>query len=446
MTGGMIGVQVAAANVVGEVLAGKNLDRVLESSAAKNKSFSDGERSAVHSISFDTLRHYGLLSSQLDTLLTAPVSDAGVRHLLLVALSQLQFSKASAHAIVDHAVSAAEAMGFVRAKPLVNAVLRNFLRNPDKFQRERFRSDIALYDFPKWWIERLKKEQPNRWQDTLLSARAHPPMCLRVNVKRGSVDEYLAALAARGISASSLGNQAILLERPLPVKDLPGFQEGKVSVQDAGAQLTASLLGVKNGMRVLDACAAPGGKTAHLLEQYDLDFTAIDNDKKRIHRVEENLERLGLTAIVKTADAARPAEWWDGKPFDRILLDAPCSGSGVTRRHPDIKWLRRESDLAGFARQQSGLLGALWNCLADGGRLLYVTCSVFRAENQDVVAAFLRSNPRATRIPLAPPVPSSAPGHDKASPSAAPYELEDGLLLPDDQHDGFYFALLEKTV
>jgi len=435
----MIAVQAAAAAVVGEVLAGKNLDRVLDAVQAKNKALTPNERSAVHSISFDTLRHYGLLSSQLELLLSAPVNDAAVRHLLLVALAQLQFSKASAHAIVDHAVSACETMGFARAKPLVNAVLRNFLRAPDKFKRERFKSDLARYDFPLWWIERLKKEQPDHWQDALLSAREHPPMCLRVNTRRGSVSEYLAELAASGLSARHLGGTAVWLERPLPVRELPGFGEGRVSVQDAGAQWAAPLLGVSKGMRVLDACAAPGGKTGHLLELADLDLTAIDNDRHRVQRIEENLARLGLTAHVKTADAMRPADWWDGKPFDRILLDAPCSGSGVTRRHPDIKWLRRESDLAGFARQQSGLLAALWNCLADGGRLLYVTCSVFRAENQEVVAGFQRAHPRATRLN---PVPSPSTGCE----DAANFELQDGLLLPDDRHDGFYFALLEKTV
>ncbi len=435
----MIGVQAASAAVVGEVLAGKNLDRVLDAVLAKNATLTPNERSAVHSISFDTLRHYGLISSQLELLLSAPVNDAAVRHLLLVALAQLQFSKASAHAIVDHAVSACEAMGFARAKPLVNAVLRNFLRAPDKFLRERFKSDLARYDFPAWWIARLKKELPDHWQQTLLSARAHPPMCLRVNAKRGSVNEYLAELAASGLSARHLGGAAVWLERPLPVREVPGFREGRVSVQDAGAQSAAPLLGVSDGMRVLDACAAPGGKTGHLLELAELDLTAVDSDRHRVQRIEENLTRLGLTACVKTADAMRPNDWWDGKPFDRILLDAPCSGSGVTRRHPDIKWLRRESDLAGFARQQSGLLAALWNCLADGGRLLYVTCSVFRAENQEVVAGFQRAHPRATRLN---PVPSPAPGCD----DAAHYELQDGLLLPNDQHDGFYFALLEKTV
>ncbi len=444
----MIAVQSIAAAVIGQVLAGKNLDRVLEAVLAKESSLGAGERAAVHSISFDTLRNYGLLSSQLDTLLTAPLADAGVRHLLLVSLAQLQFSKASHHAIVDHAVSACEAMGYARAKPLVNAVLRNFLRTPDKFARERFKTDLARYDFPAWWIARLKSEQPEQWEQTLLSAREHPPMCLRVNGKRGSPDAYVAELAKQGHSARVLGGEAVLLERPLPVKDLPGFAEGRVSVQDRGAQLAADFLGVTKGMRVLDACAAPGGKTAHLLERANLDLLALDSDRRRIVRVEQNLERLGLKAIVKTADAARPVDWWDGKPFDRILLDAPCSGSGVTRRHPDIKWLRRESDLKNFARHQASLLAALWNCLADGGRLLYVTCSVFRAENQEVVDGFLRAQPRAVRVAI--PIASTAPAASAApagagSDDAAMFELEDGLLLPDDHHDGFYFALLEKA-
>ncbi len=443
---GMIAVQAASADVVGKVLSGKNLDRVLEAvlvKLAQTTKLSPNERAAIHSISFDTLRYYGLLAAQLDSLLTQPINDPPVRHLLLVALSQLQFSKAAPHAIVDHAVSAAEAIGFGRAKPLLNAVLRNYLRAPEKFAREKLTSQEAQFDFPLWWIERLKKEQPAHWESALLSARSHPPMCLRVNAKRIAPADYIALLAKNGIAAHHVFGQAVMLEKPLGVNELPGFRDGQVSVQDAGAQLAAVLLAPTAGMRVLDACAAPGGKTGHLLELTDskppIDLLAIDSDRRRLIRVSDNLTRLGLQAELKTADASKPDEWWDGKPFDRILLDVPCSGSGVTRRHPDIKWIRRETDIFALARQQARLLAVLWNCLGNGGRLLYATCSIFRAENQDIVEQFLRKTPNARQINFTHLLPTGVDNQ------AAIPELDDGQLLPNDVHDGFFYALLEKT-
>lgn len=438
--GGMVAVQAAGAGVVGQVLSGKNLDRVLEATLAEQRQLTGNERSAIHSIAFDTLRHYGLLAAQLDTLLSQPVSDAPVRNLLLVALAQLQFSKAAAHAIVDHAVSAAEQMGFARAKPLVNAVLRNFLRAPDKFKRERFKLETAKYDFPRWWIERVRREHPQHWEAILLSARTHPPMWLRVNTRRGEVASYLGRLAAAGMAARAGTDAAVLLETPVPVHLLPGFADGQVSVQDLGAQIAASLLHPANGMRVLDACAAPGGKTGQLLERNELDLVGLDSDKRRLKRVSDNLRRLGLSATLHVADAADVGSWWDGTPFARILLDAPCSGSGVVRRHPDIKWIRREADLAGFARQQARLLAALWQCLANGGRLLYATCSIFRAENGDIIEQFIRKTPNARQVPIGEQL-TLATGRDHAvSP-----DFLDGLLLPDHAHDGFYYALLEKS-
>jgi 16S rRNA (cytosine967-C5)-methyltransferase len=327
-------------------------------------------------------------------------------------------------------------MGLPRAKGLINAVLRNFLREPEKFKRERFKQEVARYDFPMWWIKRLKRESPSQWESILLSARVHPPMSLRINCRKVSIPEYLAVLERHGIKAKAFGDNAVMLEKPMPVVDVPGFREGHVSVQDIGAQGAARLLAPRAGMRVLDACAAPGGKTGHLLEMADIDLTAIDSDRFRMKRVSDNLHRLGLHATLHVADAADISAWWDGKPFDRILLDVPCSGSGVVRRHPDIKWIRRESDLAGFARQQEKLLDALWNCLAVGGRLLYATCSVFRSENQDVVTRFLKTKTDVVPLDLAALT---------ANEDVAVRLNEDGQLLPDDHHDGFFYALLEKA-
>lgn len=448
-SGGMIAVQAAAAEVVGQVLTGKNLDRVLDAAQARFRALTANERAAVHSISFDTLRHYGLLSAQLDMLLTQPLSDAPVRHLLLIALSQLQFSKAAAHAIVDHAVSAAERMGLARAKPLVNAVLRNYLRAPEKFLRAQIALETAQYDFPTWWIEATKKQHPAAWQQILLSARARPPMWLRVNSRQTTVAAYLQRLAENGMSARAGSGNAVLLEKPVPVHELPGFKEGWVCVQDEGAQHAARLLAPTNGMRVLDACAAPGGKAGHLLELFDVELTALDSDKRRLARVADNLDRLGLSATLKVADASLPDNWWDKKPFDRILLDVPCSGSGVVRRHPDIKWIRREADIYAFARQQSRLLTALWSCLANGGRLLYATCSIFHLENHGIIEQFKRKTPNARQLPLQPLLPRlpQMPHMSKttAQVGALTSEFQEGQLLPDDFHDGFYYALLEKT-
>jgi 16S rRNA (cytosine967-C5)-methyltransferase len=250
-------------------------------------------------------------------------------------------------------------------------------------------------------------------------------MTLRVNRRRRAMPDYAQALETAGIVAKLLDDEALQLGRPMPIEQLPGFAQGEVSVQDAGAQLAAPLLDIADGMRVLDACAAPGGKTAHLLELAHVELLALDADGARLQRVQGNLQRLGLGAQLQCADAAELDAWWDGRPFDRVLLDAPCSASGVVRRHPDIKWLRRPGDIAGFARQQERLLDALWKVLAPGGKLLYATCSIFREENQEGIERFLIRQPDARRAGL-------MPGSD-------------GLLLPNEAHDGFYYALLQKT-
>jgi 16S rRNA (cytosine967-C5)-methyltransferase len=266
--------------------------------------------------------------------------------------------------------------------------------------------------------------------DMLQAGNAHPPLTLRVNARRTTREAYLERLAGEGIEATALETHAILLEKPMPVDKLPGFAQGLASVQDASAQRAAPLLDVRDGMRVLDACAAPGGKTAHLLELADIHLIALDEDAERLRRVGANLERLGLGATLLCGDARNPNAWWDGKPFDRILADVPCSASGVTRRHPDIKWLRRPSDIAKFVQTQEVVMDALWRLLAAGGKLLYVTCSLFREENHLQVARFLERHADAQRLSL--PQAEFAPEHE-------------GQILPDARHDGFYYALLRKT-
>jgi 16S rRNA (cytosine967-C5)-methyltransferase len=263
-------------------------------------------------------------------------------------------------------------------------------------------------------------------------------MTLRVNRRLGSPQAYLDLLAADGIMASQIGPDALLLERPLPVEKLPGFAEGLVSVQDAGAQYAARLLDVQDGMRVLDACAAPGGKTTHILELANVDLLALDKDDQRLLSVQDNLQRLQLTARLQAGDAACPADWWDGQPFQRILADVPCSASGVVRRHPDIKWLRRREDIVGFAQQQGAILAALWQTLATGGKLLYATCSVFSQENREVIDEFLHRHSDAQQLPLAAPGLSDGPRFSEGP------GFNKGQLLPNEQHDGFFYALLHK--
>jgi 16S rRNA (cytosine967-C5)-methyltransferase len=267
----------------------------------------------------------------------------------------------------------------------------------------------------------------------LLSGNQYPPMTLRVNRRRSSPADYVALLAEQGIQSSNIGPDAVLLAHPVPVDKLPGFIDGVVSVQDAGAQYAARLLDVHDGMRVLDACAAPGGKSAHLLELAQIDLLALDKDELRLERVKETMRRLHLQARVQCSDAAQPDRWWDGREFQRILADVPCSASGVVRRHPDIKWLRRPDDIEAFAQQQLDILNALWRLLERGGKLLYTTCSVFARENQQVVSTFLQQQCDARQLPL------PAPG------SGAMFHLHEGQLLPDDLHDGFFYALLQKS-
>jgi len=265
----------------------------------------------------------------------------------------------------------------------------------------------------------------------LEAGNRHPPMTLRVNRRRGTAADYQVQLEEQGIHArliedDLMGIGALQLDKPVAVDKLPGFFAGLVSVQDAGAQYAARLLDVCDGMRVLDACAAPGGKAAHILESAAVQMVALDKDEKRLRRVAENLQRLDLSAQLVCGDAAEPEKWWDGSPFQRILADVPCSASGVVRRHPDIKWLRRSTDIAGFAAQQLNILRALWRLLAQDGKLLYATCSVFRQENEQVIVAFLAQQPDARRLPVTLP------------------ESGNGQILPDDLHDGFFYALLQK--
>ena len=431
--------QTIAADTVAATLAGAALHQTLPDALAGIAAPAD--RGALQDWVYGTLRWRGRLDFWLDHLLDKPLTDPALAELLRIALYQLAFTRAKPFVVVNEAVAAAGA-GWRRG--LANAVLRNFQRRRTELDAAAMQDEVARWSHPAWWIAKLKATYPERWEALLDASQRHPPFTLRVNACHGSVVDYLGELAAAGFDARQTGPDAVTLERAVAVGKLPGFAEGRVSVQDAGAQWAARLLDASPGMKVLDACAAPGGKTGHLLERAcartaqapgegqriprsaDLDLTALDADPVRLVRVRENLDRLDFSANLVAGDAAHPANWWDGRPFDRILADVPCSASGVVRRNPDIKWLRRPEDIAGFARQQAAILEALWPLLAPGGTLLYATCSIFQEENNDQVAAFLaRHAGRAERRSL-------------------PEPLTDGSLLPHAEHDGFFYALLAK--
>ena len=422
----MLEIQLCAAEVLGATIAGRNLSLAFDEGFRRHESLSISERAAVRQILYDGLRAYGLLREQLARLLVTPIRHPALSNLLYVALAQLQFSRAKPYAIVDHAVRAAEKLGQPAARGLVNAVLRNFLRKRAELDATHFASPEAKYGFPAWWVEKLRTEHPQSWEGMLACANRHPPMTLRVNRRRATVEQSLARLEGAGMAAHRVGEAAIAID-PRPVHEIPGFDEGMVSVQDASAQFAAPLMDLHDGQRVLDACSAPGGKAGHVLELADVALLALDSDAQRLEKVGANLDRLGLRARLRTADASLPDTWWDGVAFDRILVDAPCSASGVVRRHPDIRWTRRQADLPGFAAQQAALLAGVWKALARGGKMIYVTCSVFRDENGATVEGFLARQRDAALIPA-------------GLPGAA-----GGQVLPDDHHDGFFYALFEKT-
>ena len=419
-----------AAAVVGGVLAGRSLDAELAAAWRAHGPLDERRRAAVQDLAYGTLRYLARLESLLEALLVKPLEDARLRALLLVALYQLGHGRTAPHAVVDHAVRACHALGLTSAKGLVNAVLRNFLRRRVALVARAQRAEPARYCHPQWWIDRLRAQYPDEHVAILEAGNLHPPLALRVNCRRVRVADYLEHLRQHGIEGEPYGPAAVLLKKALPAARLPGLKEGVVSVQDAAAQWAAPLLDLADGMRVLDACAAPGGKTGHVLELADVDLTALDSDAARLERVRANLERLGLHARVVQGDACEPAKWWDGVAFDRILLDAPCSASGIARRHPDVKWLRRATDIAQYTQLQSSMLDALWQTLASGGKLLYATCSVFQEENREQIERFLERHRDARRLAL------PAVDHD--------IHARAGQLLPDARHDGFFYALLQK--
>ncbi|HEX5805564.1 MAG TPA: 16S rRNA (cytosine(967)-C(5))-methyltransferase RsmB [Macromonas sp.] len=408
-------------------------------------------RPGVQALAFHALRHWGQARALAEALAQRP-PEPKVRALLGVALTlllpdarQSDNVRYEAHTVVDQAVQALAQWRVPAATAgFLNACLRRFLREQAALL-ERVLTDLeARWNHPFWWVQRVRRDHPQHWQALLQANNQPAPMVLRVNRRQVARADYLSGLLAAGIEAWPVGDDGIELLQAQPVERLPGWSDGQVSVQDGAAQCAAPLLldgaSLPAGARVLDACAAPGGKTAHLLECADLAVLALDVDAQRCERIHENLRRLRLSAEVKAADAASTHDWWDGRPFDAILLDAPCTASGIVRRHPDVRWLRRPEDVTQLALQQERLLQALWPLLKPGGRLLYCTCSVFKAEGDGQMQAFLARHTDACLLP--------APGHmltgqmlHENHMAQAPAAMRDNRSRGT---DGFFYALLHK--
>jgi 16S rRNA (cytosine967-C5)-methyltransferase len=412
-------VQRLAIGVLAKVEAGKTLTESLSALFHGDVALTPAERGALQDICYGVLRHRSRLHYGLRRLVPKPVADAQIEQLLLVALYQLLYTRAADYAVVNETVTGVGRYKNGRFKGLCNAVLRNALRQREGLLAGIEQDDEAYYSHPRWWIATLQSAYPTQWQTILAINNQHPPMVIRVNCRKITPAAYLAELGAVEIAAVAIDDAAIRLVRPMPVQALPGFASGLLSVQDWGAQQAAHRLDVRPGLRVLDACAAPGGKTCHILELVDAKVVALDISESRLVRVRENLQRLDLDAQLMVADVRELDKWWDGQLFDRILADVPCSASGVVRRHPDIKWLRSAQELSQLVKQQADIMDTLWRILASGGKMLYATCSVFPKENSMQLAAFLTRHSDVKCV-------------------------DQEQLLPSESHDGFYYALLEK--
>lgn len=420
-----------AATIISNLIAGKG-----SLTSALNHYSSHPDYSLLQELCYGTCRQYPLLQALLQSLMDKPLraKDQDLQTLLLVGLYQLRVLRKADYAVVNETVNATRALGKPWAKGLVNGVLRNYQRHQNDYDSKL--SQAALACHPDWLLEAIHTQWPDQADAIIASGNRKPPMTLRCNLGAGSRDSVLQSFSAAGIAAApgQLTASAIYLAQAMPVTEIPGFTSGKVSVQDEASQLVPALMQLKPSLRVLDACAAPGGKSGHILESEQLltELVALEIEPRRATRIEENLQRLNLQATVKIADASDTGQWWDGTPFDRILLDAPCSATGVIRRHPDIKVLRQASDIIRLNEIQTRLLNSLWDTLAPGGLLLYTTCSLLRQENEAIIAAFLDST-----------------GDAKYEGIAADWGVECAYgkqLLPGahDGPDGFYFALLRK--
>ena len=422
--------QLIAADCVSEVIKGHNLNQVFERHFDHHSHITPQQKSIAIFLAYGAIRFLGENQFFIRKLINKKITNKKIEALLCVALFQLNHDQSTEFTVVNEAVKAAKFINKSWAGSFVNGVLRNFIRQKDNLKAELKNDGEAFYSYPLWWIKLIKQEYNKDWESILLNGNKHPPLTLRINVRKINLKQYEEKLKSESIEYRILGDIALELTQPIPVEKIPGFIDGEVSVQDFGAQLAAQLLDLKDGLVCLDACSAPGGKTGHMLEMADIELVSIDQEKDRLHKVKENLERLELHAHLKCADLTAIKSWWNEKLFDRILLDAPCSASGVVRRHVDIKWLRRSRDIDIFAKQQKIMLQAMWQLLKKGGKLLYATCSIFPDENQRVIDDFIKEHSDAKEV--------------KWSVDSK-YSKYENQLIPSENHDGFFYALFEKN-
>ena len=414
--------QLTAAEIIKNVFEGNNLNKVFINYSNKKN------LSQIKDLVFGTLRFYGKTKFIIDKLVKTKPSNHLILNLLHVGLFQLISNRSNSYTVVDQIVLASK-MVSKRHTGFINGVLRNFLRNKELILKETKNNDEAKYSYPIWWIDQIRKEYPKIWESILDNGNSHPALIIRVNIKKISKSKYIKKLDEKKIEHTYLGYEAILIKKPIPVESIPGFIEGEISIQDYGAQLAAHFLDLNKNLNVLDACAAPGGKACHMVEIEDIKLTAVEIDQKRIEMINENLVRLDHSFTVINKEINIQNSWCNKNSFDRILLDVPCSASGIVRRHIDIKWLRRKDDLNYFHEKQFELLRASWQLLKLQGKLLYVTCSVFNMENRMVINRFLKAEKTAFEVGI------KFPKNIKES---------NNQLLPSLFHDGLFYVLLQK--
>jgi len=403
----------------------------------ENRLTEKSDHALLQELCYGVTRWWWHLDAIVNQLLHKPFKskDDDLKHLAMIGLYQLQFMRVPDYAAVTETVNACVSLKKAWAKNVINALLRNYQRQAQSLQDKLQENLVALYSHPAWIIERLQSAWPEYWQSILAANNRKPPMVLRVNLTKMSRNTYTKHLSECGMAASEItfNDAGLILEKAVPVELLPGFSEGWVSVQDSAAQLAAELLQVDNAKRVLDVCAAPGGKTTHILERKTMleQLVAVDIDPQRVQKIGDSLRRLGLSATLKTGDAVQPAGWWDNVLFDRILLDAPCSATGVIRRHPDIKQLRRETDIQQLVLLQRQILNAVWPLLESGGMLLYATCSVLPEENDNQIQNFIENHPDANSMEI-------------TANWGVSQKYGRQIFPGQDNMDGFYYACIQK--
>jgi 16S rRNA (cytosine967-C5)-methyltransferase len=418
-----------AAMIVEQVLLGKNLNKSFDMILKKYNNSEIDNLSQIKDMVYGAIRDLGKSNFYINKLVQNKIENRCLEALLHIVLFQITHERSNNFTLVNEAVDAAKKIDHKKSA-FINAVLRNFLRKKDALQKELNEDESAVYSYPNWWIQKVKNQYPENWKDILIIGNQRPPLTLRINIKKIGVNEYSTILDEHRINHTLVGGECLIINTPLGVDKIPGFLEGKVSVQDFGAQLAAHLIDLKKDQKVLDACSAPGGKACHMLELNEVELIAIESDKQRTMKIQENIDRQGLKATILNKKISSQNEWWDKEFFDRILLDVPCSASGIVRRHVDIKWLRRINDFKSFGDNQLSLLKSAWPMLKENGKLLYVTCSVFEEENRDVIEKFKQDSDNVSELNIN--FPSNV------------VHIEN-QILPSATHDGLFYALLQKN-